>query len=88
MSVCIDLGHEVVTSTLTYGNNAPAVQEVRITAPTGKKPVGGGAAGRNGKTLSQMVASYPDGNDWVFKFADVAVGNGATVDLYAVFIKV
>lgn len=93
MSLCVDLGYEVVTDTLHVSVNPPALQEVRVTAPTGKKPVSGGFKcpwGSGGNfTANNLVGSYPDGNDWVFQFADIGYTlNGYDVDLYVVCVNV
>lgn len=86
--VCIDLGYEVVTDTVNLHTTPPATKEFRVTAPAGKKPLSGSVKfPPPTETYNRLIASYPDGQDWVFEF--VLPGSIAfDVDLYVVCIKV
>jgi hypothetical protein len=94
MGLCVDLGYEVVTDTVTvsYDNNFD--QEVRIAAPSGKMPVGAGIDLNRGSlshgsfNSSILRSSYPDGNEWVFVLNSFLSNLPVTVDLYVVCVNV
>jgi hypothetical protein len=93
VGLCVNLGYEVVTSTIHVGVDS-ALRTVRVTAPAGKKPLSGGfknpwSTSGSQFTANNLVASYPDGNDWVFQFQDISYTlNGYDVDLYVVCVNV
>jgi hypothetical protein len=86
------LTYEVVTSSSAAdisGSSDGAVLEFRLTAPTGKLPLSGGFAGVHNTNSSDvrgpvLMASYPDGQDWVFKFFRGGSAAVSSVDLYMV----
>ena len=89
MGLCLDLGREVVTSSVTV-TAAGGIQTFTVSAPSGKKAVGAGADFGTTQNIDwrKVAASYPDANgNWVFKLvADNSVSYGVT--LYAVFVNV
>lgn len=90
MGLCIDLGYEVVTDTVTIAVSPPDTVEYRLTAPTGKKPVSGGVknpTSPNLRSFNNVIASYPDGDDWVFVFLRSSTSS-YDVDIYAVCVNV
>lgn len=90
MGLCIDLGYEVVTDTVTVGVSPPDAVTYRLTAPTGKKPVSGGVKNPTSPNLhsyNNVISSYPDGNDWVFVFLQPGTSS-YDVDIYAVCVNV
>lgn len=70
MGLCVDLGYEVVSGTHRVYDTPSGIDTFTVTAPTGKKPVSGGLdVGTNANiTFNLVKASYPSGDDWVFKF--------------------
>lgn len=93
MGLCIDVGYEIVTDTYRVYDTPSGIETLTITAPTGKKAVGGGLdVGTNASiTFNLVKASYPDASgDWVFKFLRDGVNtNSGYVDItyYVAFIN-
>lgn len=88
--VCFDLGYEVVTDQVTVlqDNGSLGAQEFRLPAPSGKVPVAGGYKPpfTIGQDFVQVLASYPDDDEWVFRFLNGNTAN-RVVDIYLVTIS-
>jgi hypothetical protein len=93
MGLCVDLGYEVVTDSVT-ATIGTGRQEFRVPAPTGKKPVGGGMDIQwtdfpvfNHKTYIVVVASYPDDGEWVFVINKDGLSANTDINLYVTCIN-
>ena len=88
------LAYEVVASDGAVdisGSGDGTILEFRVTAPTGKLPVSGGFAGvHNGGSSDirgpALMASYPDEQDWVFRFFRGGSAAVNSVNLYVVCV--
>jgi hypothetical protein len=85
--------YEVVTDSVTLPNSAQQFYEFRLTAPAGKKPVAGGWNATQPETSSnttgpQTFGTYPDGQDWVFRFSPATVSGGFNLVLYLICAEV
>ncbi|MFI6732107.1 hypothetical protein ACIBI9_04170 [Nonomuraea sp. NPDC050451] len=87
MSLCIDLGYQVLSSqvTVVQDNGSLGLQTFRVSCPAGKRPVAGGyqVSYVIGLATPRLHGSYPDGDDWVFTFEGISSGDRAA-DLYVV----
>lgn len=89
--LCLDVGHEVVTDTVTVARDNGDVgrQAFRVAAPSGKVPISGGCdlPYAPGGDLGRLLGSYPDGDEWVFVFLGYS-GGSFNVNLSVVCLSV
>lgn len=68
---------QVLSAQQLVTQDGPQIQEVRLTAPSGWTPVGGGWVDQ----MTSVAGSFPDGQDWVFWFHPFAQDRMITVYL-------
>lgn len=84
------LDYQVVSETVhvVYDNGHVGPQEFRVTVPEGSVPVSGGYDIQEvyPRDNPRVLASYPDGSDWVFVFLGIDYTEGYDAVLYVVCI--
>jgi hypothetical protein len=83
--------YEVVSAqvTIQLDNGNLGLQQFRLTAPSGKKPLSGGfrTSFTPGSWPVHIASSYPDGQDWVFEFiGEATASHVATIYLTAAIV--
>lgn len=82
-------GYEIVTGTDTVDYNTAKTASITLTAPAGKKFIGGGASFTGGNQVPYMQKCYPaSATSWVVTVVSLGGTSAATVTAYAIAVKI